>query len=472
MIIGRKKELQQLQEAYEASENRLVILCGRKGVGKTFLLREFSRGKKVFLYQAAECSDRQQIILFKQAWEQLYGMGEEMQSSQSLAAMSGIARTQKKNRGDGYLGLFFRACGMFSEKTVIILEDFPRIAKNYENIYQEILSLLQEEENVMVVLTSSTVIWREEELEIPLRPFISRITDRIQLEPFQFLEMVKYFPTLPVGDIIQIYAILGGVPGYLKYWDIHGSVKENILKLFVKPDAALGGEAGAYLKTALRELSLYNTVLCAMKDGITRLNDIYTATGFSRAKISVYMKNLKQLGVVGKVRTFRFRCSDQEVKGMYEITDPLIHFWYRFLYPNQSLCREMEPEEFYRSIIREELEEYTAIYFDRVCIQYLELMNRYGKLPLTYERMGSWYGKEGKIPLLAKDKEGRLLLMDTKWKNTAFSVDDLEELLRYLMKAGINPDCYFLFSKSDFEDGLRKKAKLIRNMYLVDLNDL
>lgn len=470
MITGRKKELQQLQEVYDADGNRLVILSGRRGVGKTTLLQEFSKDKKVFIYQAAECSDRQQLILLKQAWEQLYDLGEQPKVQQSGVKLSGIAQTQKKSKGNGYLGMFCRACQQSQDKTVIILEDFLRIAKNDETIYQDILDLLQEE-SVMIILTASTVVWREEELEIPLRPFVSQITDRIRLEPFQFLEMVKYFPGLPVGDIIQVYAILGGVPGYLKYWDSTRSVQENILELFIKPDAVLAQEAGHYLKSTLRELSLYNTVLCAMKNGITRLNDIYTATGFSRAKISVYMKNLKQLGVVNKVKTFDMKCSDQEIKGMYEITDPLIHFWYRFLYPNQSLWREEAPELFYKRVIEKELEGYTTIYFDQVCVQYLELMNRYQKLPISYEKKGAWYGKGGRIPLLAKDKEGGLLLMDTKWKDTAFSKADLENLLHYLMKAGINPDCYYLFSKSDFEEGLRKKASLIHNMHLVDLKE-
>lgn len=471
MITGRKRELQQLQEAYEAPENRLVILSGRKGVGKTALLQEFSKEKRVFFYQAAECSDRQQMILFRRSWEQLYGMGEQSELAGSGENMSGIAQSQKKSQEDGYLGMFRRACRKFPEKTVIILEDYLRMVRNDETLYREIVTLLQEEA-VMVVLTASTVVWREEEMEIPVRPFVGCITDRIRLEPFQFLEMVQYFPKLPVGDIIQIYALLGGIPGYLKYWDSTKSVKDNVITLFVKPDAVLGPEAGHYLKTTLRELSLYNTVLCAMTGGITRLNDIYTVTGFSRAKISVYMKNLKQLGVVNKVNTISIKCNDQEVKGMYEITDSLIHFWYRFLYPNQSLWKETGPEEFYKRVIEEELESYTAIYFDKVCVQYLELMNRYHKLPIRYEKAGFWNGKEGQIPLLAKDKEGRILFMDTKWKEEAFSTGDLEKILHYLMQAGISPDCYYLFSKSDFEDGLRKKSDFVNNMYLVDLKEL
>ena len=74
--------------------------------------------------------------------------------------------------------------------------------------------------------------------------------------------------------------------------------------------------------------------------------------------------------------------------------------------------------------------------------------------------------------MVAKDKEGRILLMYTKWQEEAFSSQDLEQSLHYLMKAGVNPDCYFLFSKADFTQGLRQKTEYVNNIHLVDLKEL
>lgn len=467
MVIKRAEEYQQLCEAYEASENRLVILSGRLGVGKSTLLEEFAEERQVYFYQASECSARQQRELLYRSWEKLYSLDTE-----ETSVRSGIAQTRQVSKKDSYLRFFFRACNATAGKTVIILEDFDWISRNDPEIYTDIVTLLQEERDVMLILTVSTLNWRQEEAKIEPRSFVTRITDRITLQSFRFLELVKYFPTLSMGDIIQIYALLGGVPGYLKYWEPEQSVKENIIRLFIRQDAVLADEAANYMKTGLRELALYNTVLCAMTSGATRLNDMYETTGFNRAKISVYMKNLKQLGIVDKSRTIGVKCQDQEIRGMYEIIDPLVHFWYRFLYPNETLRRREEPELFYETVIAPELESYTAMYFDRVCAQYLELMNLYHKLPVRYDRAGAWYGKEGKIPMLASDRDGRLLLMYSKWSEESFTAADLERLLRYLMAAGINPEYYFLFSKSDFDPALRKKASLVKNMQLIDLNDL
>ena len=455
-MIGRKKELQMLEETYTSDTGSLVIVTGREGVGKTTLLKEFSKEKQVFFYQACECSEKEQKSLLKKAWSALYQLDDRNESEAEIC----------------YSSLFQDICKNASGKPVIILEDFLWIAKNDENIYKEIVDFLEVQPEAMVILSASTVVWREEEAKIDYRAFVGKITERITIEPFGFLEMVKFFPELSVGDIVQIYAILCGVPGYLKYWKQNLSMEENITELFLNTEGLLTKEPARYLKTNLRELALYNTVLHAMAEGATRLNDIYEATGFSRAKISVYMKNLKQLGVVNKVNTMALRCRDQEVKGMYEITDPLIHFWYHFLSPSQSLLHQLTPKEVYQQEIQDKLGAYTAPYFSKVCGQYLELMNRYQKLPLHYEKTGAWYGKDGEIQLLAKDKDGKLLLLHSKWKEEKFSSSDMENILQYLVKSGIEPDYYYLFSKSDFDEDLKRKAGLVRNMILVDLNDL
>jgi hypothetical protein len=460
-IIQRKKQYQQLCEAYESSQNSLVILSGRYGVGKTTLVREFAKGKTAYFYQASECSDREQRKLLCTSWQHLYSLDTE---------------EWKEHDGEetfpGYLPIFQAICHQTAEKTVIILEDFPWIAKNDPSIYEDIVSLLREETNIMLILTVSTLTWREEEAKIEPRSFVSQITDRIILEPFSFLELVKYFPGTSMEEIIQIYALLGGIPGYLRFWDTGETVKENILRLFIRKDALLEEEAVHYMRMNLRELALYNTVLCALTRGVTRLNDMHMETGFSRAKISVYMKNLKQLGIVGKSDTLGIKCHDQELKGMYEITDPLVHFWYRFVYPYQTLRDMEEPEDFYDRIIASDLEEYTAFYFEKVCGQYIELMNLYQKLPVQYDISGSWYGKDGRIPLLAKDRDGQLLVVYSKWSRERFSAKDLEEILQYLIMAGIEPEYYFLFSRSDFDSDVTKKVSFVKNINLVALKDM
>ena len=467
MNIRRNKEFGRLQTAYEDQKSRLVILTGRHGVGKTALLQDFAAEKSCFWYQAAECSPQQQFSLLRKGWQDAYGIGIH-----KAGGASGIEQSLEIKTPETFGEIFVQACLKATGKPVIIVEDFLRIAKGNPDFYTQINELMNRETSVMMVLTASTLQWQSEEAEIEPRSFVSSITDRIALKPFTFLETVQYFPQLPVGDIIEIYGLLGGIPGYLKYWNPEKSVEENVKTLFLQEDGALAKEAQSYLRTGLRELSLYNTVLSAMTGGVTRLNDIHEKTGFSRAKISVYMKNLNQLGVVDKAKTITVKTGDAQMKGMYTIADPLVHFWYRFLYPNQTLLLLISPQEFYERIIAPDWTEYVEQYFERVCVQYLELLNKYHKLSMDYEKAGAWFGMQGRIPFLAKNRDGQVLVMQCKWSKEPFSTQDLEKLLQYLMKAGITPECYYLFSRSDFTAELRKKAEYVKNMNLVDLKEL
>ena len=466
MIIKREKEYRQLNEAYEAKENRLVILSGRLGVGKSTLARQFAQDKQGYYYQAVECAAGKQKQLLNQCWDRLY---EEDRSEVMRSAISRIQQTVSRNT---YLGIFSEMCHRRTGRTLIVIEDINHIVRNDPDFYRELVTLLEQEQDLMVLLTISTLNWRELEAEVEPRSLVGQITDRIVLEPFRFLEMVKYFQGLSMVDVIQIYALLGGVPGYLKYWDVSRSVQQNVIDLLIDEDGPLRDEAERYLHSELRELSLYNTVLGSMQEGVVRLNDIHERTGFGRAKISVYMKNLKQIGVVDKCKTFPLRCQDREKKGMYEITDALVHFWAHFILPNQTLLNILPADQFYEQVVEKDLEAYTEVYFERMCVRYLGLMKEYKNAAPLSGRHGAWYGDKGKIPMIIEDKEEHLLLMYAKWSREPFTRKDLERKLRYLVSSDVNPDQYYIFSKSGFDTELIQKAQRVKNMHLVDFSNI
>uniref|UniRef100_UPI0030799632 AAA family ATPase n=1 Tax=Jutongia sp. TaxID=2944204 RepID=UPI0030799632 len=222
MIIKREKEYRQLREAYEAKENRLIILSGRFGVGKTTLVRQFAQENAGYYYQAAECAPERQKQLLNLCWDRLY---DEGRSASEQSAISRIQQTVSRNT---YLGIFSEICHRTEGKTLIVMEDFDLIAKNDPDFYRDLVTLMDQEHNLMLLLTVSTWNWREAEAKLEPRSLVGKITDRILLPEFRFLEMVKYFKGLSMVEVVQIYALLGGVPGYLKYWDTGKTIQENV----------------------------------------------------------------------------------------------------------------------------------------------------------------------------------------------------------------------------------------------------
>ena len=126
---------------------------------------------------------------------------------------------------------------------------------------------------------------------------------------------------------------------------------------------------------SLRELSVYDTILACIAGGCDKLNDLYLKTGFSRAKISVYMKNLAASDIIEKAVSFETGGWENAKKGVYRIRDNYVNFWFCFIYPHLSALYMMSAEEFYDTYIEPGLNTYLNRYFVGVFMEYLWLLN-------------------------------------------------------------------------------------------------
>ena len=194
------------------------------------------------------------------------------------------------------------------------------------------------------------------------------------------------------------------------------------------------------------------------------LQDIADRTGFSRAKISVYIKNLIEFDVVEKV--FSFDASESATlvhanvqKGLYRIKDNYLRFWYRYVFPNLSAILLGQGEQVYEKEIAKNFAVYMQESFTDVCGEYLKLMNRYGRLAARYENWGTWYGKSGLIDVVAGTAEGAILAGFCRFDSRMMTVKDFTQYKDLLELALLKPQELYLFSKAGFTDELRQKAK-------------
>lgn len=369
MFIGRTQELKQLEDAYRQERNAAVVLYGRYGIGKTELAALLAKDKPTLYYQARELSEQEQCYCFAKE------LGIPAQDS--VPDFYSSLKQAVANREDK------------SKKAVIIIDEFHFLIKTSEAFKVAFLKILMEEQ-CMFLFLSSSVNWVENSMVEDFGPAARALYGTVKLKEFTFLELVKRFPDMSVEKTIYANAVLGGVPEYLNYWNEKSSVKENLLRLFFRKDAPLLYAAESFLKRELRELGAYNAILASMAVGRNKLNDIYARTGFSRAKISVYIKNLIELDVVEKV--FSFDASESATlvhanvqKGLYRIKDNYLRFWYRYVFPNFSAILMGQGEQVYEKEVAKDFAAYMQESFTDVCGEYLKLMNQYGRLADKYE---------------------------------------------------------------------------------------
>lgn len=453
-MILKSSEIKHLQEYYEKSGNQFLILTGQPNCGKEALLKEFTKDKKSFYFRCRQADPQEQKAL----------MGRQISSRYEVRL--------QKNTYDEY---FTRIKSGNASKLVFIIDEVQYLMKKDADFIKSIVRLKQRQlypGPVMIIFATSDLVWAGQGMMDNLGDYAKRVDAVIRIEDLNFLEVVRAFPDFTVSDCIKIYGVLGGVPGYLNSWDTSKDFKTNICRLVLSEDGCLFHEAQALISHELRELYVYNTILSYIAQGNNKLNELYLKTGFSRAKISVYMKNLGNFDIVEKLVSFETGGWENAKKGVYQIKNTFINFWYKFVYQHLSDLYWMGAEQFYDTYIEKELDAYLNRYFRNVCMEYLMLLNQIGRTPFAIHKMGTWVGKTGNIDIIAQSSDRQNIIGLCNWEHEELTVAMCDELADSMEKAKINSRHFYLFSAKAFAEDLMKYAADDPRFTLIDMNEL
>ncbi|MBR4413014.1 MAG: ATP-binding protein, partial [Lachnospiraceae bacterium] len=202
-----------------------------------------------------------------------------------------------------------------------------------------------------------------------------------------------------------------------------------------------------------------------------KLNDIYLHTGFSRAKISVYLKNLMSLDTVEKVSSFDTPGNENTMKGVYRISNPIVNFWYKFIYPHESYLELMTPERFYDTFINDNIPDFLKEALPLICKEYLTLLNKKHGLPIKITKSGEWVGKSGTIHFIGKDEHRNILAAYCALGSDPMNYSEFEWFDYCLKEAKIKADYIYLFSKNGFDEDLNEMI-WDREVTYVDIRNL
>lgn len=441
MLAGRETELNALKGYYDRVGSQIMVVYGQKGVGKTTMIEEFLEDKSYLYYEAVSCSTRQQMVYLGR---HLKDMGFSLPEYPDFEDVFRLFSTDTVR------------------KQVLVIDEFQHLCKTDTLFFEALLQYLtneKEKRSIFIILLSSSISWVENTMAAKLGEFSQVITDSFKLKELTYRAFTENFPGFSSADSIGAYAVLGGIPGLWQYFNDEFSLRENIESFILQSNEKLFDYGQQYVAEELRETAVYNTILCALAEGKNKLNELYQHTGFSRAKISVYLKNLIQLELVEKVSSMETEGRENAQKGLYRIRHAYVHFYYRYLFPCQNKLSIMEADEFYEEYIEPTFRQYAEDYFVKACREFLERENLARRLPFEYSRMGQWIGKVGNIDFLLEDEEKNILAGICIWEKDMLTYADYEELLFLQKQAKIHADFVILFSASRFDQALQIEAK-------------
>ncbi len=451
----RKIDLTFLNRFYESGSSHILVVYGHRNVEQNSLLFKFTENRRNVFYSARSISDREQMYLWSK---------ELMDDNSSFSDKM------------TYTDILNAATASFGRSPVIlVIKNFEYIIKSSETFMKELVDFVSANEayrQVLVLLVSNDVSWVENNMVSSLGKLSAHIAGFRKIKPLPFSEMRSYFSNMPYRDAVLTYSVLGGQTLLWRYFDGSLSFKENVCKNILDPGSFLYGEALRLTEGTLRETAVYHTLLSEMARGVNKLNDLYHATDFSRAKISVYLKTLIHHDFAYKAYSFGNAGRENVMKGVYKIADPLLDFYFRFIFPNESSLLKMPADKFYDIFISAGIQSYAGEHFKSVCREYIFRLEERGILPFEIGDEGEWIGKEGNIDIIAQSDMGDTAIGICSWQKQV-THEDLEKLLYCAKKARLEGDFIYLFSTAGFDDWLVDASlKPESKLRLIGLDEL
>lgn len=480
MFIGREAELSFLQDKYDERRGQLVVLYGRRRVGKTETLREFCKGKPHIFYSCTQSTDKVQLLKFS---KQMFK--ENIPAKKYISEFS--------DWESAFRSVLDLPYG--EEKKLLIVDEFPYMCKGNKSIPSILQNLWDAElkdRNVMIVLCGSAMSFIEKELLAEKNPLYGRATGIYKMTEMGFYDAVKFFPDYSDEDKVLAYSILGGIPHYLRQFRPDLSVADNIRKNILTKGCILYSEVDFLLHQELRETPIYNSIIEAVALGNTKLNDISQKSLVEdTSKTSVYLKNLIELGIVEREFSVDSKIKEKanSNRGTYRLTDNFFRFWYAFGFTNFSQLEDGDVDGVYHYVISPALHEFASFAFEDICKEFVKELQKKNVLPFRYSQMGRWTGKttvrdkdainglrvaETEIDLLGIGRGAKEYLVgECKFKNTPFSYSEYLDTKAKLTPLKETAKFYYaLFSENGFDEKVIAEAENESNLRLYDLGQI
>ncbi len=460
MFIGREKELGNLDRLYASDKFEFAVIYGRRRVGKTAIINEFTKGKTSIYFTGVETNEKQNLENFSKCiLEHVTKKSVNTSFSSFQTALEYIFELAEE------------------EKIILVIDEYPYVArasKSLASTLQLLIDKYKETSKLFLILCGSSMSYMEDHVLAYKAPLYGRRTAQFKVEPFEFQEVCKYLNGLSDEDKALAYGIVGGTPQYLLQLSDKLSMEDNIKNTYLNPTSAIYEEPQNLLKQEVREPAIYNAIIAAIASGYSKMSEISTKVGEDTSVCATYIKNLVSLEIVKKETPFG---EDSTRKTIYSIADNMFRFWYRFVPENISIISRGAMELAY-SRIKPELSDYMGGVFEEICKQYLWSLLLSGKCAIDFTDIGRWWGtnpqnrQQVEIDIMGTADKNTALFGECKWTNEKVDLGVLVSLVEKSQMFHFSNKYYYLFAKSGFTKGCMEKAIELGNVILVSYEDI
>lgn len=424
-MIGRREEIELLQQAYDSKESEFVAVYGRRRVGKTFLINEMFGGRFSFLHSGAENAGiKDQLGYFRE----------------SISKFSG----KKCPRLTCWREAFYELARMLeasdSPRKIIFIDEAPWL----DTPRSGFLTALEHfwngwacmRKDVVLIICGSATSWIINEVLRNRGGLYNRVTKSIAVEPFTLQECEEYAKwrnlSFPRNQLAEYYMALGGIPYYWSLLRPGLSIAQNVDQLFFGKCPRLKGEYRSLMSSLFRKADVHVNIVNALsshKEGLTREYLRKALNGLSGEKISACLEELEECGFIRRNPVI-----GKKKKGaIYQLIDPFLLFYYKFLNNRPDTSENFWQDNYGKPIVNA----WRGLAFEVLCFWHIPQIKRALGISGISANVYSWRGRsellnaEAQIDMLIDRSDGMINFCEMKYTNDEFVLTQDEERAIY-----------------------------------------
>lgn len=421
-FIGRQEELKLFDRLWESQDAELIILYGRRRVGKTRLLTHWinHHQQRPGMYWMAEpTSAVDQLRSFSQALANYTDPDEPAPLNFTYAnweqAFRQVALLAKEQR-----------MALFIDEITYLIDINPNIVGVLQKVWDHRLK----ESNLLLAFSGSQRGVMEKNLLDYHAPLYGRATSTLKLQRLPFGVTSRYFPDYTAEERVALYAIWGGIPAYWERIDPGKTVMENLQEQLLPSNAWMLDEPRLLLHDFLTDINNYVGIMRAMAYGAHTLKEIGERNGLSSTHMSSYLGILRETDFVSRLVPITQQNQKSRL-GRYVITDPYLRFYFRFLAAYQSKLAMGQQQAVLQSI-EENLPAFIEVNTWReLCQEWLLRASDRAELPVSIVTVGAEWKRKFKIDIAGIDEENRCIVLGcTLWQKEMVGLEAIRELVQ------------------------------------------
>ncbi|GGH29972.1 ATP-binding protein [Sphingobacterium alkalisoli] len=375
-FYNRHNELVLLESNLKRSVENACFqaIIGRRRVGKTSLLIESVKGKKYLYLFVSRKNENLLCQQFQKDAEQMLGLR--------------IFGTVSSFRNLFEQLLLFAA----KEHFTLIIDEFQEFENVNPSIFSDIQNLWDQykaQAKINLIVCGSVYSLMTKIFEHNKEPLFGRLTSKMIVQPFK-VNVIKeilrdYNPDFEPEDLLCLYMVSGGVAKYIELLMDAGAVtKDQMLDMIARSDSPFLGEGKDILITEFgKEYGTYFSILQLIASGKNTQSEI---DSIIEKNTGSYLNNLEEhYSLI--VRNKPMFSKPNSRKSRWSLKDHYLSFWFRFIYPHQSLI-EIGRLDLLREFVSKGYEQYSGLILEQYFREKISLEERVTEIGNFWDSKG------------------------------------------------------------------------------------